>query len=29
MTFKLNGAAYDRARDLIAAGKYVIDDRDA
>jgi hypothetical protein len=29
MTVKLNGAAFDRARDLIAAGKYVIDDRDA
>jgi hypothetical protein len=29
MTVKLNEGAYDYARDLIAAGRYVIDDRDA
>ena len=29
MTVKLNQRAYDHARDLIVAGKYVIDDRDA
>jgi hypothetical protein len=29
MTAKLNQRAFDQARDLIMAGKYVIDDRDA
>jgi hypothetical protein len=29
MTVKLNTAAYEHAQDLIAAGKYVIDDREA
>ena len=29
MAVKLNETAYDHARDLIAAGRYVIDDHDA
>jgi hypothetical protein len=29
MAVKLNETAYDHARDLIAAGRYMIDDRDA
>ena len=29
MAVKLNETAYEHARDLIAAGRYVIDDRDA
>jgi hypothetical protein len=29
MAVKLNETAYDHARDLIAAGRYVMDDRDA
>jgi hypothetical protein len=29
MAVKLNETAYDHARELIAAGRYVIDDRDA
>jgi hypothetical protein len=29
MTVKRNERAYDYARELIAAGRYVIDDRDA
>jgi len=29
MAVKLNETAYDHARDLIAAGRYLIDDRDA
>ncbi|NMH97065.1 hypothetical protein [Pseudonocardia acidicola] len=29
MTVKLNERAFDRARDLIMAGRYVVDDRDA